>query len=293
MAKNNIGGRIVFKLDWKKSLKEIFLTLIGAGVLALGVALFLLPNQLSSGGVSGIATILYYLLNIPMGRTILIINIPLFLFAIYRLGTEFFIKSLIGTASLSFFIDMLDKLEPFTQDKLLAAIYGGILVGLGTAILFKADSSTGGTDLFTQILKSYNRNIRMGSIVVIIDIIVVGLNVIFLKEIQIALYSAIAIYLAGKVIDIVFEGIYFTKLLFIISDKTEEISNEIMNQIERGTTGLYGKGMYTKTNKLVLMCAVSRGDVAKIKEIAHKIDSTSFIIITNSREVLGEGFKKI
>ena len=124
----------------------------------------------------------------------------------------------------------------------------------------------------------------------IFDIIVVSLNIIFLKKIEIGLYSAIAIYLMGKIIDIVFEGIYFTKLIIIVSDKSEEISKEIGNVVRRGTTGLYGKGMYTNSEKLVLMCAASRGDVSKVKYVARRIDPKSFIVITNSREVVGLGF---
>ena len=120
----------------------------------------------------------------------------------------------------------------------------------------------------------------------------VPLNVIFFKELEIGLYSAIAIYLMGKIIDIVFEGIYFTKLLIIISDKNEEIAKEIGEKISKGTTGLYGKGMYTNKEKLVLMCAASRGDVARVKQVAREIDSNSFIIIANAREVVGLGFKK-
>lgn len=124
------------------------------------------------------------------------------------------------------------------------------------------------------------------------DIIIVTLNVIFFKEIEVGLYSAITIYLMGKMIDILFEGIYFTKLLLIVSDKNEEIAKQIGEKIKRGTTGLYGKGMYTNEEKLVLMCATSRRDIAKVKMIARKIDPNSFIIITNSREVVGLGFKK-
>ena len=124
------------------------------------------------------------------------------------------------------------------------------------------------------------------------DIAIVGLNVIFFKEIEIGLYSAIAIYLMGKMIDIVFEGIYFTKLLLIISDKNEEIAKQIGEKVRRGTTGLLGKGMFTQKNKLVLLCAATRRDIDRIKVIARKIDPTSFIIITNSREVVGLGFKK-
>ncbi len=124
------------------------------------------------------------------------------------------------------------------------------------------------------------------------DFVIVSLNVIFFREIEIGLYSAIDIYLMGKMIDILFEGIYFTKLLLIISDKNEEIAREIGEKIRRGTTGLFGKGMYTQQNKLILMCAASRGDISKIKLAARKIDPRSFIIITNSREVVGLGFKK-
>ena len=280
------------KLIIKESILEIFGSIIGALVMAIGVALFLLPNQLSSGGVAGIATITYYLLNIPMGMMILIINIPLFILAIFKIGKYFFIKTLIGTASLSFFIDILDKLEPLTNDRFLACVYGGIVLGIGTAILLKSNSSTGGSDLVSYIAKKYKPSLQSGNIIVIIDIVIVTLNMIFFKEIEIGLYSAIAIYLMGKVIDILFEGIDFTKLIIIISDKSEEIYSGIKEKIERGTTGLYGKGMYTDKEKLVLMCVAPRREVSRIKIISRRIDPHSFIIITNSREVVGQGFKR-
>lgn len=162
----------------------------------------------------------------------------------------------------------------------------------GTAIILKVNSSTGGTDLISYITREYRPTISMSKVIIILDTIIVSLNVFFFREIEIGLYSAIAIYLMGKMIDILFEGIYFTKLLLIISDKNEEIAKEIGEKIKRGTTGLFGRGMYTNEDKLVLMCAASRGDIAKIKMIARKIDSKSFIIITNSREVVGLGFKK-
>ncbi len=132
----------------------------------------------------------------------------------------------------------------------------------------------------------------MGRVIIILDTIIVSLNIFFFKEVEIGLYSAITIYLMGKMIDVLFEGIYFTKLLLIVSNKNEEIAQQIGDKIKRGTTGLFGKGMYTNEEKLVLMCAASRGDIAKIKMIARKIDPQSFIIITNSREVVGLGFKK-
>ena len=280
----------------KRSIKKITIecigTIIGSAIMALGISQFLLPNQLSSGGFSGIATITYYLLKIPMGAMILALNIPLFLFAGYRLGKEFFIKSIVGTSSLSFFIDILDKYPPVTTDRLLACIYGGVIIGIGTAIILKASSSTGGTELIANIIKTYNPHISMSRYLMIIDIAIIILNVLFFREIEIGLYSVIAIYLYGKLIDIIFEGIYYTKLLFIISDKNEEISEVIKQEAERGVTGLYGKGMYSKKDKLVLICAAGRGDISKIKSIAKNIDRKCFIIVANAREVLGKGFKE-
>ncbi len=280
------------KFNIKKLILGILGTILGSFIMAIGVALFLLPNQLSSGGVSGIATITYYLFNIPMGRMILIINVPLFLFSVFKIGKSFFIKSLIGTISLSFFIDFLESWKPVTQDRFLACVYGGIIIGIGTAIILKSNSSTGGSDLVSYLAKIYKPNTRNSNIIMIFDILVVAVNIIVFRQIEIGLYSAIAIYLMGKIVDILFEGIYFTKLIMIVSDKSEEISKNIEEKIQRGTTGLYGKGMYTNKDKLVLMCAASRRDVARIKTIARKIDPYSFIIITNSREVVGLGFKK-
>ena len=274
----------------KKTIIETLETILGAFFMATATSLFLLPNQLSSGGFAGIATIAYYFLNIPMGTTILALNIPLFIFAGYKLGKDFFIKSIIGTTSFSIFIDILDKLEPFTHDRFLACIYGGIIIGIGTAIILKANASTGGSDLVSMLTKKYKPDIRTSNVIIIVDAIIVGLNMIFFKEIEIGLYSAIAIYLMGKMIDIMFEGIYFTKLLIIISDKNEQIAEEIGEQVGKGTTGLYGKGMYTDESKLVLICAASRGDVAKVKNVSKKVDSKCFIIIANAREVLGLGF---
>ena len=280
------------KVKRKKAIINIIGTIVGAVIMAFGTSAFLLPNQLSSGGLSGIATITYYLLKIPMGAMIMALNIPLFILAGYKLGKEFFSKSLIGTVSLSVFIDIFDKYPAITNDRFLACIYGGALIGIGTAIILKVGASTGGTDLIATLIKGYNPYISMSRYLIIMDIVIISLNVLFFKHIEIGLYSAIAIYLYGQMIDIIFEGVYYTKLLFIISDKNEEISKAIGESIKRGVTGLYGKGMYKNEDKLVLICAASRNDTAKIKDVAKTIDEHCFIVIGNVREVLGKGFKE-
>ena len=281
------------KINIKKFISESLIEILGAAIMAFGISLFLLPSQLSSGGFSGIATIIYYIFKIPMGITILFLNVPVFIFSFFRLGKSFFVKSIIGTISLSTFIDLFDQLNPLTEDRFLACIYGGIIVGIGTALILKSNSSTGGSELISNIVKSYNPNAKMGKVIMIIDITVVLVSVIVFRKVEIGLYSAIDIYIMGKVIDIIVEGVYFTKLIIIISDKNEEIAKEIGKNIERGATGLYGKGMYKRDNKLVLLCAVSRSDISKIKNVVRSIDSQAFMVITNSREVMGLGFKKI
>ena len=281
------------RIQIKQGIINILGTILGAGIMAFGTSSFLLPNQLSSGGLSGIATITYYLLKIPMGAMIMALNIPLFILAGYRLGKEFFAKSLIGTVSLSVFIDIFDKYPAITNDRFLACIYGGALIGIGTAIILKVGASTGGTDLIATVIKGYDPYISMSRYLIIMDIVIISLNVLFFKHIEIGLYSAIAIYLYGQMIDIIFEGVYYTKLMFIISDKNEEISKAIGENVKRGVTGLYGKGMYKNEDKLVLICATSRNDTAKIKDVAKKIDEKCFIVIGNVREVLGKGFKSL
>ena len=259
--------------------------------MAIGTSMFLLPNKFSTGGVTGIATIVYYLFKIPLGTVNILINIPILIFTFYRLGKTVVINSIIGSLVYSLFIDILDKFPAFTNDVFLASIYGGVFLGIGTGIVLNANATTGGTELVSNLIKTYNFNIKTSSLIMLIDSSIVLLNVLVFKEIEIGLYSAIAIILMGKVIDIIVEGTDFSKLIFIISEKNDKISKEIGEYIKRGTTGIYGKGMFEDKDRLVLMCAAGRGDVLKIKQIVQANDKEAFIIITNAREVLGKGFK--
>lgn len=280
------------ELRLKKYSFELLQIIVGTFIMAVAVSLFLLPNQLSSGGFTGIATITYYLLKLPMGIIIFALNIPLFILSFIKKGKNFLIKGVLGTVFLSIFIDILDKYQPLTQDRFLSCIYGGILMGLGTSVILKANASTGGTDMLAYVIKAYNPNYRTGNLIVMIDSIIIALNVIFFRKIEIGLYSAITIYLMGKAIDIVFEGINFTKLIYIISDKYLDISEEIIKEIERGITGIYAKGMYTNEKKMMLLCVASRNQAMRIKQISKKIDPRSFVVISNARETFGLGFKK-
>ena len=284
--------RLRFKLLIKKYIFETFLIILGTAIMASATSLFLLPNQLSSGGFSGIATIFYYLFNWKMGTVILLLNVPFFIIAFIRIGKQFVIKSIIGTAVLAFFIDFFDRFNHLTNDRFLACIYGGILIGLGTSLILKASASTGGSDMVSYIIKSFKSRLSTSNLIVIFDAIVIALNVICFSNLEVGLYSAISIYIMGKVIDIVFEGIGFSKMIFIISEKYDKIAIEIGKKVLRGTTGIYSKGMYTNEERLMIMCVASRREIIQIRQIAKKIDIKSFVIISNVREVYGKGFKK-
>jgi len=276
----------------RKNIYDIILLMLGCAIMAFSTSFFLLPNQLSSGGFTGIATITYYLFKFPVGIVLIALNIPLLIISYFRIGKDFLIKSILGTAFLAIFIDIFDKFPALTADRFLACIYGGIITGIGTALILKASSSTGGTDLLSYIIKSFKPYYRTSNLIVAADIIIVALNVMFFKEIEIGLYSAITIYLMGKMIDIIFEGLYFTKMIFIVSDKYEEISNKIEENVRRGVTGLKAKGMYTDDEKVMLWCISSRNETIRIKQICREIDKKSFIVISNAREVYGIGFKR-
>ncbi len=284
--------KIKKRLQIRKNIYEIFLILLGSMLLASGTSFFLLPNKLSSGGFSGIATITYYLFQIPLGVTILLLNIPLFILAYIKIGKAFLKRSILGTVSLSIFVDLFDRFDAITTDHFLGCIYGGILVGLGTAIILKVNASTGGTDLLSYIVRVYKPSFRPGNLIVMVDIVIVTLNVLVFHQIEIGLYSAITIYIMGKMLDIVFEGVNFTKVLFIISKEYEAIAKEIGKQVSRGSTGLYAKGMYTDEEKMMLFCVGSRSETSRMKQIATAIDPKSFIVISNAREAFGKGFKR-
>ena len=275
-------------------LKDIIFSIIGCIFISAGIVFFLLPLKISAGGFSGIATITYYLFNLKLGTVIWILNIPLLIIGFFRIGKYFFFKTMFATWLLSFCINFFENMNLFLNidDILLSAIYGGVIIGIGTTCIFKANNSTGGTELLIQIILSYKDNIKVSKLLISIDSIIVGLNLIIFKQIEIGLYSFIVIFLNSKIVDLFIEGVNFTKIVYIISDKSTEISNKILNDLDKGLSGIYGKGLDRNKEKLILMCVIKKRDLIKLKEIVKQVDDAAFMIISDAIDVYGLGFTK-
>ncbi|AZO94087.1 YitT family protein [Halocella sp. SP3-1] len=276
----------------KRLLFDIFGITVGSALAALSLVIFLIPNRIAAGGISGLATIIYYLTEFPVGILTLVLNIPLFIAVIKVLGLSFGIRTIYGMITFAVFIDLFQPVVPvLTHDLLLATIYGGIVGGLGLGIVFNSRGTTGGTDMAAKLINHYT-GLSVGESIFLADGIVVLLAGIFFNA-EVALYAAIAIFIHSKVIDLVQEGLRFSKAVFIISTNPEAIKDEVMSELDRGVTILNGYGGYTGDEKDVLFCIISRTEVAKLKRVVSRIDRKAFVIITNVHEVLGEGFKEI
>lgn len=289
---NKYGCFFMFK-NVKVLAKDIIYMLIGTIFISSGIVFFLLPNKISAGGFTGIATVFYYLFNFKMGTVIWILNIPLLIIGFFRIGKYFLAKTLFATWLLSASIDYFEILNIYLNinDVLLASIYGGIIVGIGTSFIFKAASSTGGSELLVQIILSFRKKLKVSKLLIIIDSCVVLLNLIVFREVTIGLYSFIVIFLNSKIVDLLVEGLNFSKVVYIISDKAEEVSGKILNELDRGVTGIYGKGMYKTNDKLILMCVIKKQDILKLKNIVKQIDKNAFMIVSDAIEVYGLGFE--
>ena len=279
------------KFDWKNFFQKTIGILFGSFFIALGLVIFFVPNKIAPGGVTGIATVLHYLFNIRVGILVLAINIPLFLIALKILGKRVGIKTLWGILTLSILIELLSQLNPvITENYFLATIYGGALAGLGLGIVFRFGGTTGGTDLIAAIINRYFPSISMGRGLLIIDAFVItSAGIVFNAEL--ALYAMIAIFVQSKIIDFVQEGLDYTKSVIIVSNKSDEIAEAIMKELNRGVTGLRGFGVYSGEEKNVLLITISRAEITKLKNTIFDIDDKAFVILNNAHEVLGEGFK--
>ncbi|MBM7624160.1 YitT family protein [Sporohalobacter salinus] len=262
---------------------------LGSLLTSMGLVMFLVPNKIAAGGISGLATVIHYLFNYPVGITMLAINVPLFITGVKVLGAQFGFRTLYGILVLSLATDYLVPYLPIlTYDPLLGAIYGGLFVGTGLGLVFRFKGTTGGTDLIAQLV-NYYFDIRVGRALLMIDFFIILFAAIVFNA-ELALYALIGLFITSKTIDLVQEGFNISKGAFIISDKGKKIKEEILDSLDRGVTVLEGKGGYTNNDKEVLLCIISRSEITKLKNLVYNLDQASFLIITDVHEVLGEGF---
>ncbi len=269
-------------------MREYIYVLIGSAIVALSFNLFLLPNNIASGGVSGISTITANLFHWEPAFVQWAFNIPLFIAGVILLGKNFGIKTLVGTVFLPFVVFLSKDMEPWTTQPLLAALYGGIGIGLGIGIVFKGKASTGGTDLAAQIITKYT-GMSLGKSVALIDgVIVITAAAVF--SIEQGLYALLALFVTSKTIDIVQVGFGSSKMALIITDKQAEVREGILTKIDRGVTKLTAHGGYTDFERPILMCVVDQAQFTKLKLLVQTIDPSAFVIVMDASEVHGRGF---
>lgn len=274
----------------EKVLEYVYI-LVGSAVVAIAFNLFLLPNRVASGGVSGISTILHATLGWQPAYVQWSLNIPLFIAGVLLLGRQFGIKTLVGTAFLPFVVYLTHDMAPATNDPLLGALFGGIGVGIGLGIVFRGRASTGGTDLAAQIIHKYT-GLSLGTCVILIDGLIV-LTAAFVFDLERALYALIALFVTSKAIDFVQIGFGNSKMAMIITNKEEEVREAILHKIDRGVTKLHAYGGYTEKERPVLMCVVAQSEFTKLKQLVKTIDPSAFVVVMDAAEVLGEGFKRV
>ncbi|NLB79223.1 MAG: YitT family protein [Clostridiaceae bacterium] len=290
----------------KVAFKSYFFIALGCFIMTISMSIFLIPYKLAPGGVSGISTVLFYIINgtIPVGMLMLILNVPLFIIGYKSKGHRFFFRSLFGAAVLSLMIDstafFFNRIinEYFVNfdnsmadpDLLLYALIGGGIMGVGLAIVLREDATTGGTDLISSVLNKLFPRFSVGQHLLFMDGIVIIFAIIAFKSVKLGLYASMSLYVSSKTIDAYLEGLRFSKSLLIISEKSDLIAERLLKEVDRGVTGLKGKGMYSKQDKTVLLCVVKREEIPIVKSIAKACDTKAFILLIDVREVLGEGF---
>lgn len=274
-------------------------TLITIGILLVGWGLdaFLIPNKIAAGGVSGLATVIYYTardagVTLPIGIQMLVMNVGLLLLALRARGWRYAARTIYGIVGLSLAIDLLAPITPAlaSDDLLLAALYGGAVAGLGLGLVFKAGGNTGGTDIIAQLL-SKKVPLGVGQLMLITDAVVTIIAALKFGP-ELALYGAVAIFVSGATIDLVLEGLSVEKAAFIISNESQRISSAIINDLGRGCTAISARGVYSGEDREMLFVVVSRTEIDALKSVIHTLDPQALLIISDVHEAIGEGFKE-
>lgn len=278
-----------------KVLIEIVLIVLGAYLVSLGINMFLLPHKMTTGGASGIATILYYLFDIPMGIAVLLINLPLFAISLYKFGFKFSFKTIVTTVIMSIFLEVFTYesiIENNPTDLFTSCIFGGLIVGFGLSLVLRAGASTGGSDLLAQILVKITNAQSLSGVLLVIETVIISSIIIVFKDINIGLYSIIALFVSTKVIDLVFAGVDYIKVVTIITKKSDKVIEPILNDLKRSATITNSIGAHSGEEITTITCIITRPQIAKIKQIIRDNDSNAVMYITTANEALGNGFNK-
>jgi len=279
----------------KAKIRDYVFMTVGVAISVCGLNLFLVPNNIAAGGVSGIATILHYLFKVNLGLTIAVLNIPLFILGFRKMGKLFAIRTAYCLALYSLLAAVIPADTPPTKDIILGCLYGGVLMGAGLGIVIKAGGSTGGSDMAGVILNAHFKTLSISTFVLIIDFLVIATAAFVFKNegegYALALYAIASLYISTKLIDFISVGLNVAKAFYIISDKNDEIAKLILEKMDRGVTALAAKGVYTGKEKSVLMCVIQwRTEGARLKNLVKSVDPHAFVIVGDVKEVLGEGF---
>ena len=277
----------------RKRTTPVFLIVIGCTIMGLSYALFLIPHHFVPGGVSGLAIILNYFFKLPVGAMIIVLNIPIFLFGLRTMGKKYVLKSLIGMVLSSVMIDVFFealKVRSATDNKVLASIYGGILLGIGLGIVFRGRASTGGSDIIGMVVSKYT-GISIGFGILVADFVVISASGFAFRDLEAPLYGYIVLFLSTKVIDMILEGWNYSKLVLITSTRTAEIEDFILNTLERSGTALRSRSLYLNREGEVILTVIHRKQLAELRDFVREIDPQAFVIINDTYDVLGKGFK--
>ncbi|MGZ5514305.1 MAG: YitT family protein [Candidatus Aminicenantales bacterium] len=273
--------------------KNALLILVGCIVNGLAYALFLIPHHFVPGGVSGIAIILNYFSALPVGALILVLNVPVFLLGLKTMGKKYVLNSLAGMVVSSVFIDLFNKvlkLPSATDNPVLASIYGGVMLGVGLGIVFRGRASTGGSDIIGMILSKYT-GMSLGYGIMITDFVVISASGFALHSLEAPLYGYLVLFLSTKVIDMVLEGWNYSKLVIITSTRTNEIADFILRGLDRSGTALRSRSLYLNREGELILTVIHRKQLADLRNFIKKTDPEAFVIINDTYDVLGKGFK--
>jgi len=267
---------------------------IGAALYAAGFQFFLYPNAITTGGVTGVAMIINFLTGFPVGLMTIIINIPLFAFSWKKFGLSFILASLVGTLLSSVFVDLFARIPlEVTHEPLLGAIYGGIIKGFGLGVVYHTGATTGGVDIPAKFLRRKYQHINFSTFILGMDVVIIVAFAVIFKRYDSAMYAIICMYIASKVIDLVLYGAINSKVCYIITDRSAEIKDGLMNRLHRGVTFLHGKGAWSGEERDVILCVIKQNQIVELKHLVRALDDKAFVIVSDSREVFGQGFSYI